>query len=388
MRVAIVAPHIFMQDQLLSRVIFSPGDLAVALADELVGQGINVTLASPGPVTTKARNLTADLTLFQTELDGRGDDYMSLLKKHPLTFITLARQVQAELLTNVIQNANAGKYDLVHVYMNEEELGLSLRKLCNKPIVFTHHDPFNFSVKYKAIMPKHADANWLSISRSQRRTMAARTNWIANIYHGIQPDTYQPVKNPSLDYVAYIGRIIEPKGVHLAIQAVQEHNRAHNAKLKLKIAGKHYSGAKDSYWQTLQPLIDGKVIEYVGYISEPAEKNTFLGNAAGLLVPSTFEEPFGMVMIEALACGTPIIGLDSGAIPEVVKNDQTGFVVPKVLHGETLDETKTVNALAEVIAKLNIIDRSACRKDFEDRFTLHRMATEHIKAYRKLLATK
>lgn len=267
MKIAIVAPHIFMQDSLLDKVIFSPGSLALDLANELVLQGAEVTLFTPGPVTTKAQNQTADLSLFHEELRLRNDDELALLKKHPLTFISLARGIQTELIATAFEQANSGEFDVVHVYMNEEEQGLSFRKLCTKPVVFTHHDPFNFSAKYRSIMPKHAGANWLSMSLAQRDSMPDNTNWLANIYHGLPRNIYQPVSSPTNDYVAYLGRIIEPKGVHLAIAAVRQYNQHSNTKLKLKIAGKHYSGTKDSYWQKLQQNINGTEIEYIGHIA-------------------------------------------------------------------------------------------------------------------------
>lgn len=373
-----------MQDELLSRVIFSPGTLAMDLADHLHLLGHQVTLFTPGVVTTKTTNLTANLSLLKTELNLRGDDELSLLKKHPLTFISLARQIQSELLAEVFTRANNDEFDIVHIYMNEEEQGLSFHRLCNKPVVFTHHDPFNFSTKYRSIMPIYADANWISMSFAQRATMPAITNWLANIYHGLPEDQHTPVAKPTKDYLLFIGRIIESKGVHLAIQAVRQYNKIYGVTMKLKIAGKHYSGQKDTYWQKLQADIDGDTIEYVGFVNKNPAKNDLIANAAALLVPSTFDEPFGMVMIEALAAGTPIIGLDSGAISEVVETNRTGFVTEKILKGKVLDEPSTVSNLVKAIHELPHINRVECRKAFEARFTLSHMALAHVEAYEKL----
>lgn len=380
MKVAIIVPHIFMHQDILPKVIFSPGTLAVDLAEGLAKQGVEVTLASPGPVATTVQNITANLNAFEAELAGRGDTYIDLLKKHPLTFITLARQVQAELIADVYKRANNGEFDIVHIYTNEEDIALPFAKLCNKPVVFTHHDPFNFLVKYKAVFPKYKHLNWLSISNSQRETMPSDTNWIDTIYHGIDSGMFKPLEKPRNDYIAYLGRIIEQKGVHLAIAAIKEHNRTHpNTPVKLKIAGKHYSGKKDQYWQEqILPYIDNVEIEYVGFIKDVGEKQEFLGNARALIIPSLFEEPFGMVMIESLACGTPIIGLDSGAIPEVITPD-SGIVVPKN------DQQATVRNLARAVHKATHIDRAKCRQAFEGSFTLEHMCQGHINAYRKLI---
>ncbi len=114
----------------------------------------------------------------------------------------------------------------------------------------------------------------------------------------------------------------------------------------------------------------------------------FLSNAKALIVPSTFDEPFGMVMIEALACGTPLIGLDSGAIPEIIKDGHNGFLVRKT-HKRTgkkpeLDESKAIGAIVDKLTKLGQLDRKTCRQDFEDQFSLVRMVKEHAKVYKKL----
>jgi hypothetical protein len=163
LRVGIVVPHIFMQESILPKVIFSPGQLAIDLAEGLTSLGIDVTLFSPGPVKTKVKNVTANLSNFKTELAARGDSYIDLLKKHPLTFISLARQVQSELIAMAYKMANDEKLDIVHIYTNEEDIALPFAQLCAKPVVFTHHDPFNFLVTYKNVFSKYSELNCLQI---------------------------------------------------------------------------------------------------------------------------------------------------------------------------------------------------------------------------------
>jgi glycosyltransferase involved in cell wall biosynthesis len=387
-----------MHEEILPRVIFSPGKLALSLAAGLRQSGVEVTLYSPGPVPTLVRNVTADLSYFEHELAGRGDSYLDLLKKHPLTFVTLARQVQSEIVARAYADANRGELDVVHVYTNEEDIALPFAGLCAKPVVFTHHDPFNFLVKYKNVFPKYKHLNWISMSLAQRRGMPADTNWVGNVYHGLDARELQLSSVPADRVLAYLGRIIEPKGVHLAIAAVKAWNAAAAPEERyiLRIAGKHYAGTKDQYWQEriVPELRDD--IEYVGFVRTAAEKQAFLGNAHALLVPSLFEEPFGMVMIEALACGTPVIGLDSGAIPEVVRDGVTGFVVGKVMRQAVnaksgqperrVDDERTAAVLVETLGRIGTIDRRACRADFEARFTLERMVAEHLAVYERVAA--
>lgn len=374
LRVALVVPHIFLHRDILPRVIFSPGQLAIDLAEGLRAQSVDVTLFSPGPVDTVVKNTTSDLSYFERELAGRGDSYVDLLTKHPFTFVTLARQVQAEIIARAFAAANADEFDIVHIYTNEEDIALPFARLCLKPVVFTHHDPFNFLVKYKNVFPKYAALNWLSVSLAQRVGMPADTNWVGNIYHGIAADRFAPVDQPTGDYVAYCGRIIQPKGLHLAIAAARRAGR------HLKIIGKHYSGHKDHYWrEQILPQL-GDDVEYLGFINDDIRKQEFLGNARALIVPSLFDEPFGMVAIEALACGTPVIGLHSGALPEII-DKQSGIVVP-----QAREQTETVEALAKAIGDISRIKRRDCRAAFEARFTMERMCREHQEVYQKLMA--
>lgn len=381
LRVALVVPHIFLHRNILPNVIFSPGTLALELADRLSSHGVDVTLFTPGSIDTPVPNINADMSYFETELAGRGDNYLDLLKKHPFIFASLARQVQAELIAKAYDMANNDEFDIVHIYINEEDIALPFAKLCTKPVVFTHHDPFNFLVKYKNVFPKYTDLNWVSISYAQRSDMPKNTNWIGNTYHGLNPNDFKPyTKNNERDYIAFIGRIIQPKGLHLAINAINQYNKTATKKLKLKIAGKHYADySKDAYWQEqILPMLD-EDIEYVGFIKDINQKNEFLGNAKSLIIPSIFNEPFGMVMIEALASGTPIIGLDSGAIPEVI-TDKTGILVNKAT-----DDNDTIKNLVKAIQQIDKIDRQACRDDFEARFTLDRMCQSHADIYRKII---
>ncbi len=377
-RVGLVVPHIFIHRDILPRVIFSPGELALDLANGLNATGVNVRLFTPGPANTPLSNTTVDMSYFEQELALRGDTYMDLLKKHPFTFINLARQVQAELIAKAFKMANDGELDIVHIYTNEEDIALPFTQFCKKPVVFTHHDPFNFSVKYKNNFPKYKHLNWISLSLSQRKGMPDGTNWVANIYHGITEDRFKTIKNPTDDYVAYLGRIIQPKGVHLAIEAVKRYNATHERPLRLKIAGKHYAGhGKDDYWlQAIEPELD-ETIEYIGHIKDDTAKQVFLGNARALLVPSTFEEPFGMVSIEALACGTPVIGLSAGATSEIIEDSKTGFII----------DTKSKDIpeeIAKAIKDVASIDSKICRQVFEERFTLEKMVDAHAELYERL----
>lgn len=408
MKIALVVPHIFMHQQILPDVIFSPGKLALDLAHGLVERGHQVTLFTPGPVEhylqdTQIQNLTADLTLFEQELTVRGDTYLDLLKKHPLTYISLARQVQSELVAQAYELANQGRYDVVHVWCNEEELALVNARFCKVPVVFNHHEPFNFLTRYRAIFPKYPNLNWTSFSYAQRETFGLpveQVNWVGNVYHGLPVDQYQLETNPE-DYLLYMGRIIQPKGVHYAIAAAKQAGK------RLKIAGKHYAGhSKDKYWQEfVEPELDGDQIEYVGFVKDVEDKQALLGKAQALLMPSTWQEPFGLVAIEAMACGTPVIGFDRGSLPELVENGTNGWVVDYQEEEKAKKNGHIVNKnwqqlqkdqffqfnlerLVSAINQINQLDRKKCRQKFVKRFELEKMADGYEALYQNLIKEK
>ncbi|MEP7104143.1 MAG: glycosyltransferase [Candidatus Dojkabacteria bacterium] len=372
MKIAILVPHMFMDESIMSKVIFSPGTIAIDLAEGLADLGHEVTLFSPGPIKNKKfKNICSDRTLIEKELDSRGYDLTTLMSKHPLTYITLARQIQSELISKAYKMANNGLFDLVHVWINEEDIALEFAKLCNKPIIFTHHEPFNFYTKYRTSFEKYKDLNWVSISYAQRKTIPVKMNWVGNVYHGIRNPFVQYKIETSMDYkkyFAYLGRIIESKGVHLAVQAVIKYNeKSTNEPIILKIAGKYY---EDSYWEKeIKPYVDNKFIQFVEFISKPEEKFNFLYNAKALLAPSTWEEPFGMMIIEAMSVGTLTIGLSNGALKEIVKDGVNGFI--------------SKDNIEQNFDKVNQINSKKLIDSFD--FTIERMCEEYEKIYQAIL---
>ena len=193
-----------------------------------------------------------------------------------------------------------------------------------------------------------------------------QANWVRTIHHGLPENllTPQPVK-PS--YLAVLGRIAPEKGVDRAIRI------ATRCGIPLKIAAKVDRADQDYYDELISPLIKANpLVEFIGEICD-REKPDFLSGAIGLLVPIDWPEPFGLVMIEAMACGTPVIAYNRGSVPEIIDDGLTGFVVE--------DETSAV----AVVDRLSTLDRAAIRKQFEARFTARRMALDYLAAYRSLM---
>ena len=205
----------------------------------------------------------------------------------------------------------------------------------------------------------------VSISNAQRRPVP-QAGWVRTIYHGVPEDLLrpQPVK-PS--YLAFLGRIAPEKGVDQAIRI------AGRCGIPIKIAAK-IDKADIEYFETnIRSLFALPHVEYVGEISD-AEKAPFLSGAIGLLMPINWPEPFGLVMIEAMACGTPVVAYNRGSVPELVDDGLTGFVVE--------DELRAVNA----VTHLHHLSRDAVRARFEERFTARHMANEYLATYRSLIS--
>jgi glycosyltransferase involved in cell wall biosynthesis len=207
------------------------------------------------------------------------------------------------------------------------------------------------------------DQPLVSISEFQRRP-APGARWVGNVHHGLPADLLRPIAR-SGEYLAVLGRISPEKGIDRAIEIAKK------AGMPLKIAAKVDPADKEYFAQVIEPLLKQSHVEYIGEIDERA-KQEFLGHAHALLFPIDWPEPFGLVMIEAMACGTPVVAFERGSVPEVIEDGKTGFVVTDV------DEA------VEAVTHLDEIDRDVCRAEFERRFTAERMATDYVSVYRSL----
>jgi glycosyltransferase involved in cell wall biosynthesis len=203
----------------------------------------------------------------------------------------------------------------------------------------------------------------VSISDAQRRPLP-QANWCGTVYHGLPPDSLTLDPGPG-EYLAFLGRISPEKRVDRAIEI------ARGAGLPLRIAAKVDRADERYFEHTIEPLLSQPGIDYIGEIAD-ADKNTFLGRAIALLFPIDWEEPFGLVVIEAIACGTPVIAWPRGSVPEIIDEGVTGYVVASIDEG------------AEAVGKARKLDRRTCRDVFEQRFTSERMARDYLRIYRQL----
>jgi glycosyltransferase involved in cell wall biosynthesis len=204
----------------------------------------------------------------------------------------------------------------------------------------------------------------VSISDSQR-TPLPWINWQATIYHGLPDDLYKLRAEPGT-YLAFIGRISPEKGADRAIEI------ARRLKIELVIAAKVDPADHEYFATVIKPMLKGPYVDYIGEIGE-SEKGEFFGNAMALLFPINWPEPFGLSMIEAMACGTPVIAYRNGSVPEVIEQGITGFIVDDI------------DAAVRAVEQIGSLSRWRCRQEFKRRFTAGRMARDYAAVYQKLM---
>ncbi len=254
--------------------------------------------------------------------------------------------------------------EVVHVHVQWVASSLAFLKLFGKAILLTLHADLNNNLASRIL--KALKMPLVAISNTQKERLESRGFKIFDVaYHGIEVDKY-PFSRNKEDYLVYLGRIDSSKGVHIAVRASMRSGE------KLVLIG---PVADQAYFNSLiRPLIDGKNIIYPGEVDFETKVKA-LSHAKALIYPVQYEEFFGLAMVEALACGTPVIGFAKGSVREIVKNGVTGFVV------------NNEDEMVETIKKLHIIDPLACRRDVETRFSAENMVKKYEEIYEKLLGS-
>ena len=315
------------------------------ITEELVEMGHEVTLFASGDSITSAKLEAVWPKALRLDGSVRDPNALHLL-----------------MLENIRQQAK--DFDFLHFHLDYYPFSLFLRQ--PTPFVTTWHGRLDLP-EHQPLFRTFPTAPLVSISDAQRRPVP-QGNWVRTVYHGLPERllTPQPVK-PS--YLAFLGRIAPEKAVDRAIRI------ARRCGLPLKIAAKIDPVDRDYFSTEIKPLLDEPGIEYIGEIND-REKPAFLSGAIALLLPIDWPEPFGLVMIEAMACGTPVVGFHAGSVPEVVEDGLTGYVVK--------DETGAVAA----VGRIDQLSRERVRERFEERFTARRMVQEYLDVYRSLMATE
>ncbi|MEM9923116.1 MAG: glycosyltransferase family 4 protein [Cyanobacteria bacterium P01_D01_bin.50] len=314
------------------------------LTDELVRRGHEVTLfASGDSITTAKLHSVHDKALRLDSSIVEPDIYHQII------------------LTELYQEAHAN-FDIIHSHIGYASLPYS--SFVKTPTVHTLHGAF--TPESALIHRRFAEQPLISISKAQQEP-CLDLNYVHTVYNGIDTSVYSFYSEPTQPaYLAFVGRISPQKG---AVEAIQI---ARAAGLPLKMAGKVDVVDIDYYREKVEPLIDGEQIQYLGEISHE-DKVRLLGEATVTLFPITWREPFGLVMIESMATGTPVIAMNKGSVPEVIADRKTGFVC------ESLEE------MIEMLPKASKLERQTCREYVVSRFSLESMTDEYEKAYSMVL---
>jgi len=342
MRIAQVAP---LAESVPPKLYGGTERVVAWLVEELVNLGHDVTLFASGDSKTSAKLVPVWPRALRL---GRP-------RSDPMA-------AQTALLEAVAKQAR--NFDVIHAHIDWIHLPLLSR--LEVPIVTTCHGRLDLP-GLADVASCFPNARFVSISDNQRVPLPD-ANWLGTIYHGLPVDSLKPCFERG-SYLAFLGRLTAEKGPEEAIRI------ARAAGLPLHIAAKVPRSERGYFKNKLEPQIDGEQICLTGEVDDQA-KQKFLAGAAALLFPIDWPEPFGLVMIEAMACGTPVIAFRSGSVPEVVDDGITGFVVE--------DETEATQA----IKRLGELDRRKVRSRFEERFTARRMAIEYVRHYEGLLAKR
>jgi glycosyltransferase involved in cell wall biosynthesis len=255
--------------------------------------------------------------------------------------------------------SQAQEFDVIHNHADYPLLPLV--RMTRTPVLTTLHGRIDLE-DFRVGIEAFGEAPLISISDSQRKGFE-RLHWQKTIPHGLEPGDFD-FQPRSGDYLAFLGRIAPDKGPERAIAIAKK------AGIPLKIAAKVEGGSSQEFFDhAIRPHIDGRSVEFLGEIGD-SEKNAFLGGALALCFPIQWPEPFGLVMIEALACGTPVLAHPRGSVPEVLRHGETGFIA------EGVDE------LARLARELPALSRRTCRDRFEERFSLGRMTEDYCDVYR------
>jgi glycosyltransferase involved in cell wall biosynthesis len=312
-----------------------------SLTEELVRLGHDVTLFASGDSVTCAQLVPVcpkALRLSPTSVD------------HLAHHIVMLEEVFSQY----------DQYDIIHFHIDYLHFPLSQReRVANLTTLHGRLDIPDLQSLYR----RFADMPVVSISDAQRDPLP-NVNWLGTVYHGLPLDQFTLHNQPG-KYLAFLGRISPEKGVDQAIEI------ASLAGVPLRIAAKVDRVDQEYYETKIQPLLENSLVEFIGEIGHP-DKDEFLGNALALLFPIDWPEPFGLVMIEALACGTPVIAYPRGSVPEIIEEGRTGFLVSNAKRA------------AKAVAQVPQISREECRQRFEERFNATRMAKNYLALYERL----
>jgi glycosyltransferase involved in cell wall biosynthesis len=311
------------------------------LTEALVAQGHELTLFASGDSRTRARLVPCAPRALRS--DPNADD-----------------PIASHMLMLERAYGRSDQFDVIHSHVDYLAFPFARRASC--PTVTTLHGRLDLPV-LKPLFREYPEQLVISISDDQRRPLP-HAGWEATIHHGLPANLLQ-FHADSDGYLAFLGRISPEKRVDRAIEIAVRADRPLKIAAKIDVADRAY------YESEIRHLLDHPLVEYLGELGDQ-DKNEFLGRAAAVLFPIDWPEPFGLIMIESLACGTPVIAWPQGSVPEIIEDGVSGFLC------------RDIGAAVRAVDELDKLDRGSCRAAFERRFTAERMARDYVAVYRRL----
>ncbi len=341
MRIAQVAP---LFESVPPRFYGGTERIVSYVTDELVRRGHDVTLFASGDSRTTARLVPVVERATRFESDTHAILGAEFIRELGMVF------------------SRASDFDVIHCHV--DYLAFPFDGLTATPTVHTIHGRLDLP-HLIPVYRQFSTVPLVSISDAQRAPLEPLgVRWAGTVYHGLPVERYAFAPEDR-GYLAFLGRIAPEKQADLAIEI------ARRVGLPLKIAAKVDATDREYFNQVVAPLLDDPLVEFLGEIGED-DKPAFLGGARALLFPIDWPEPFGLVMIEAMACGTPVVARPCGSVPEVVVHGRTGFLASSLVE------------MAEAVNRIDEIDRAECRRHVEQRFSVARMAEDYERIYRRL----
>jgi glycosyltransferase involved in cell wall biosynthesis len=325
------------------------------LAEGLVKRGHDVTLFATGDSKTQG-----NLQYIHKEALGN-----NLLKKSNPYYML-------EHIHAFMRYVESHPVDIIH--NNSQYIPQFFLDLFSKtPFVHTLHGAFYKDLEspsgnipeIRRVLTSFKNHHYVSISDYQR-TALQELDYVATVYNGINPDEFS-FCSENRGYLVWLGRVTKNKGVDTAIKVAKKIG------MPLKIGAFVDQGDKQYFDETIRPLLDDNV-QFIGEVTDNEQKSKLLGEASAFLFPIRWHEPFGLVMVEAMACGTPVIAFNKGSVSEIIEDGKTGFIV------ENEDE------MVQAVGKINTIDRAECRKQVLSKFTVDHMVDGYIDAYQKVVS--
>ncbi|MDB5178799.1 MAG: group 1 glycosyl transferase [Patescibacteria group bacterium] len=339
--------------------INAPSDIAVAVAEGLSKAGHDVTFFGPNGTQLD----TAVETLNLAPLIRNMGDLATIAAEEAKTSHNILGLWDQYMAHEMFERASRGEYDLLHFHHPEAALPFA-RLYPTVPVVYTTHDPI--AARFREATQMYGSPNQFYISTSDRqRVTAPDLPYLATVHNGIDPNFFTYSESAG-DYLLFAGRIMPEKGVREAIQVAEETGS------RLLIIGAVYANQKDYFATQVKPHLNDKIL-YLGFMERDSIV-AYYQKAQALLAPIQWEEPFGLTMIEAMSCGTPVIATRRGAVPEIVRDGKTGFIVD------------TIAEMAAAVGKIDQIPRTHCRKHVEKNFSSARMVKDYAAAFEKAYA--